>query len=260
MNILNLITPEVFKPFFLILVRVTTFLFLFPIFNSRVFPMLVKAFLSLMITMLLYNSLKVNVDVFPVNTIETIIMFFSEFVVGLAIGLSVLIFFAGVQFAGQVIGFQMGFSMINVVDPQSGTNISLIEQFAYWVAIIMFLMFNGHHLLIYGLTKSFDIINVGSIVFKKVLVRTFIDMSFQIFITGIKIGAPAIAALFLVNVGFGIMGKFAPQMNIMLVTFPISITVGLIFFLLSIQIIYMITKPYIAGYKEIIFTILSFFS
>lgn len=260
MDILSLITPQVFKPFFLILVRVSTFMFLFPIFNSRVFPVLIKVFLSLVITMLLYPVLKIDVSVFPTNMIETLIMFFSEFVVGFSIGLSVSIFFAAVQFAGQLIGFQMGFSMINVIDPQSGSNISLVEQFAYWLVLLMFLIFNGHHLLIYSLTKSFELIAVGSIVFKKIVITKFFDMSFQIFVLGFKIGAPAIAALFFVNVGFGIMGKFAPQMNVMLVTFPVNIAVGLIFFIISVQIIYMITKPYVANYKNVVISILSFFS
>jgi len=134
MELLDLLKPDEFKVFLLILVRVSVVLFLFPFFSSSTFPTLAKAGLALILSFLLYPVVAVTPDLFPETSVHLVILMFSEVLIGLALGLSLNIFFAGVKLAGQIIGFQMGFTMINVVDPQSGENISIMEQIAYWVA------------------------------------------------------------------------------------------------------------------------------
>ena len=147
-------SQEHFKVFILILIRVSVVLFLFPIFGSRVFPPLAKAGLALIVTMTLLPIVNLNNFNFPENTISILLLIISELMIGLILGLFARLFFSAAQLAGHIISFQMGFGMINVLDPQTGAQVSILDQIAYWVVIIVFLLLNGHHILISSMADS----------------------------------------------------------------------------------------------------------
>ena len=164
--------------------------------------------------------------------------------------------FRSVQLAGQVIGFQMGFAMINVVDPQSGANVSIMDQIGYWVCVVVFLIINGHHIIISAMINSFELVPIGVFVMQKMLMLKLLDLSGVLFVVAIKIGAPVIAALFFVSVGFGLVSKFAPQMNVMIVAFPLKIVVGLFLFGLTLEVIVIVTREYVEGFKKLLMVLL----
>lgn len=249
--------PEQLKAFILIFMRITIVLFLLPIFGSSMVYVRVKAGLALLISVVLFPVISPDLKLFPENLLSGVNLVLSECIIGMIIGLMVRMFFASVQLAGQLIGFQMGFAIINVLDPQTGVQASIIAQFGYWVAILIFLILNGHHLLLKALKESFDIINVGSIGFSEGLFKTIIDASSHMFLLAIKIGAPAIAALLFVSAAFGICAKFTPQMNILIVAFPIKIVVGLIFFGLSLEILLRIIKGYLGNFDTALINIMN---
>ena len=139
----------------------------------------------------------------------------------------------------------MGFAMITMLDPQSGENLSIMDQIGYWVSSLLFLTLNGHHVLITTLVDSFSIVKSGMIQFKAGLLQQMIVMTAHIFALSIKIGAPAIAALLFTSTAFGVTAKFVPQMPIMIVAFPLKIFVGLIFFGISLQILATFAPAYI---------------
>jgi flagellar biosynthetic protein FliR len=172
--------------------------------------------------------------------------------IGLTIGLCLRIFFGSVQLAGQIIGFQMGFAMINVVDPQTGSNVSIMDQLGYWVCVVVFLLLNGHHIMFLAIIDSFKLVPIGFYMMQEAMMVKFMDMGAQLFILAIKIGAPVIASLALVSVGFGLVAKFSPQMNVMIVAFPLKIVVGLVLFSFTLQIIVIFTKNYVAQFKELL--------
>ena len=249
--------PEQFKVFFLILIRVSVVLFLFPIFGSNMFPVLVKVGLSLALSLLFFPIVSIDHTLFPKTVLEFLILTASELMIGMALGLSVRLFFAGVQLAGKLIGFQMGFAIINVMDPQSGTQASIIDQIGYWVVLLVFLGLNGHHMLISALGESFHLVNIGVITLKADFYSTLQSIAADVFVISIKIGSPAIAALLFVSAAFGISAKFAPQMNILIAAFPIKITTGLIFFGISIQIIATMTRSYIVSLYPLLLSLLT---
>ena len=248
--IMDLLTfyPEQFKAFILIFIRIAIILFLLPIFGSSMVYARMKAGLALIITVVLFPVIKPDLELFPENLLSGVNLVLSECIIGMIIGLIIRMFFASIQLAGELIGFQMGFGIINVLDPQTGVQASIIAQFGYWVAMLVFLILNGHHILLKGLKESFDIINVGSIELSQGLFKTVVDSSSHMFLLAIKIGAPAIAALLFVSAAFGICAKFTPQMNILIVAFPIKIVVGLIFFGLSLEILLRILKGYLGNF------------
>ncbi|MCP4118225.1 MAG: flagellar biosynthetic protein FliR [Desulfobacteraceae bacterium] len=252
MEILNLIQPGEFKLYMLVLARVSIVLFMLPIFSSTMFPAMLKTGLAMVIAMLLYSVVDIDPASLPGCPLATGLFLIGEAMIGLTLGLCVRLFFGAFQLAGQVIGFQMGFSMINVVDPQSGANVSIMEQLAYWVALLVFLLLNGHHIMLLALVDSFDLIQPGQFVFQRVMVDKMLFLGAQMFVLSIKIGAPAIAALLFTSVAFGLTAKFSPQMNVMIVAFPLKIVVGLVLFGLSLEIIKLITKGYIYEFKALL--------
>jgi len=256
MDILNIIDPVQLRTYMLVLLRVSIFLLMFPIFSSAVFPATLKMGLAMVISLLFYSVVPVDLTRFPLDVISTGLLVLAELMVGLALGLCLRIFFGSVQLAGQVIGFQMGFAMINVVDPQSGANVSIMDQIGYWVCVVVFLIINGHHIIISALINSFELVPIGVFVMQKMLMLKLLDLSGVLFVVAIKIGAPVMAALFFVSVGFGLVSKFAPQMNVMIVAFPLKIVVGLFFFGLTLEVIVIVTREYVEGFKKLLMVLL----
>lgn len=164
MELLDLIDPIRFRTFMLVLARVSVFLFLFPIFSSSAFPNQLKIGLALVLALLFYTVVPVDPARFPRDILTFGLMLGAEILVGFTLGLCLRIFFAGVQMAGELIGFQVGFSMINVMDPQSGENVSIMDQIGYWVCLIIFLVLNGHHIIIMSMIDSFELVPVGGFV------------------------------------------------------------------------------------------------
>ena len=256
MELLNF-SQDQLKIFILILIRVSVVLFFFPLFSSRMIPALVKVGLAMVLSFVFLPVVEVDPNLFPETLMDGAILAVSELMMGLILGLSVSLFFAAIQLAGQMVGFQMGFAIVNVLDPQSGTQVSIIDQIGYWVALLIFLALNGHHVLISALGESFRLMKLGSLTLESNLFTSVISMTADIFSIAVKIGAPAIAALLFTSTAFGISAKFAPQMNILIAAFPVKIIVGLIFFSLSLQIIAHISRSFISGFPRILLSMLA---
>ncbi len=252
MEVLNLIDPVQIRVYLLVLIRVSVILFMMPVFSSNVFPNRLKTGLALVVALLFYPVVHVDVSRFPMSVGATGLLIAGEAMTGLTLGLCLRMFFASVQLAGQVIGFQMGFAMINVIDPQTGANVSIMDQLGYWVCVLVFLLLNGHHIMFLAVIDSFRLVPVGFFAMQKVMMAKIVELGGQMFLLAVKIGAPVIASLLFVSVGFGLIAKFSPQMNVMIVAFPLKIVAGLILFGLTLQIIVIITREYVTGFKELL--------
>ena len=252
MEILNVIDPVEIRTYLLVLLRVSILLFMFPVFSSNVFPGRLKMGFAMVVSLLFYSVVDVDLSRFPMSVIATGLLILAEALIGLTLGLCLRIFFASVQLAGQIIGFQMGFAMINVVDPQTGANVSIMDQLGYWVCVVVFLLLNGHHILFMAMIDSFKLVPMGFFMMPEVMLAKILELGSQLFLLSIKIGSPVIASLVFVSVGFGLVSKFSPQMNVMIVAFPLKIVAGLLLFGLTLQIIVIITQNYVAQFKELL--------
>lgn len=241
-----------FKVFLMVLIRVSVVLFLFPVFSSAMIPNLVKAGLAMVIALALVPAVPVNPARFPVTVAEALIFGVSELFMGSALALSIRIFLAAVELAGEMIGFQMGFSIINVLDPQSGIQVSIMGQIGNLIVLVIFLALNGHHALINGMVESFRVVDVGFLSLKKEFMYYVLTLMSDMFVIAVQMGAPAIVALLFTSAGFGIAAKFVPQMNILMAAFPVKIVVGLVFFGLSIQLMAIITRTYLTRFPSIV--------
>ncbi len=258
MEILNVIDPVEIRTYLLVLMRVSILLFMFPVFSSNVFPSRLKMGLAMVVSLLFYSVVDVDLSRFPMSVIATGLLIIAEALIGLTLGLCLRLFFASVQLAGQIIGFQMGFAMINVVDPQTGANVSIMDQLGYWVCVIVFLLLNGHYILFMAMIDSFKLVPIGFFMMQEVMLAKILELGSEFFLLAIKIGSPVIASLVFVSVGFGLISKFSPQMNVMIVAFPLKIVAGLLLFGLTLQIIVIVTQNYVAQFKELLMYFLFF--
>jgi flagellar biosynthetic protein FliR len=245
MDLLNLPIDQ-FKVFLMVLIRVSVVMYLFPVFSSSMIPGPIKAGLALVISLVLTPVVPVDPARFPETVPAALVYGVSEFFVGMVLALSVQLFMGAVEMAGQLIGFQMGFSIINVLDPQSGAQVSIMGQIGNLVLVMVFLALNGHHALITGLVESFRIVPVGVIAVKRGLLHQMLHLVAHMFVLAIQMGSPAIVALLFTSTAFGITAKFVPQMNILVAAFPIKIVVGLIFFGFTIQIMAIMTRTFVS--------------
>ncbi len=222
-------------------------MFMFPFFNARVIPVLSKAGLALMISIILFSVINHKMIAFPDNLWGVVQFIITELIIGMILGLMVQLFFEGVRMMGQLVGFQTGFAITNILDPQSGVQVSIFSNFAYLVTMTIFLVLNGHHIALNAMRESFEIINVGSLNLNRQIFEKIMFLSGDMFVIALKIGAPAIAALLFTKVAFALVTKLIPQMNIMIVAFPVQIVIGLIFFGITLNILLRFVENYLGG-------------
>jgi len=220
------ITAEQLELFIFILLRVSAMVVTIPIFGNRNVPVRAKGGLSLMIAFLLFPFIKFNLP--PLEIFSLILGMVGEVIIGTVIGLAGRLAFAGVQIAGQLIGFQMGFAVVNVFDPITSEQVSIIAQFQYLIAMLIFLAVDGHHIFLSAIAESYRIISPLDFHFSAELMQSIVEISKDIFIIAVKIGAPVITALLMTSIGFGLIVRTVPQINILIVGFPLKIAIGLI--------------------------------
>lgn len=219
--------------FILILIRVTAILFFMPVLGTRNIPSLSKIGLSMVISLLLVPIVRMDSQSFPQVPLYFGFFLLKEIILGMVLGLSIKVIFAGVQAGGHLAGFNMGFTMAQIVDPQSGFQETALTQLYFLLSILVFLAIDGHHWFIRALTFSLEIVPPGEFFLRGQLGEYLLKLSGGIFIIAIKIAAPILVALFLVQMGLGILAKAVPQINIMMTSFPLIIAAGLLILALS---------------------------
>jgi len=151
----------------------------------------------------------------------------NSLVVGMLVAFVVGIPFAAVRFAGQVIGVQIGFSMVNTIDPQSGIQASVLAQLYYLLAVILFFALDLHHLLIRVLVETCIVVPLFGDVAGRSGAWLVVSSFGEFFKMGFVIAMPVVIVLMLISAAMGFVVKTVPQINILIVGFPIKIAVGL---------------------------------
>ena len=150
----------------------------------------------------------------------------AELFIGWLIGFIAYVCFSAIHMAGKVMDMQVGFAVVNVMDPTSGQQIPLIGSLLYNLGIIVFLVTNGHHVIITALAESFRMVPLAAMQPNLSLTMLLVDFTNGIFVTGMKIAMPVTFAILLVNVALGILARTMPQMNIFVVGIPLQLMVG----------------------------------
>ncbi|MDE2483189.1 MAG: flagellar biosynthetic protein FliR [bacterium] len=224
-----------FETFVLVFLRVSTMLFVFPVFSAPQIPSLVRLGFGLLISFLLYRSVPL-VHLSP-DLYGLVLAGASQVVLGIIVGFVAALVFTGIQFAGELIDLQIGFAVANVINPSTQQNITIIGEFQLAIATLIFLATDSHHLLIQGIAGSFGLVPLPFINLDPSVAGNVVLFFTQAFLIVFKIAAPVVFALFLTNVALAFMARVAPQMNVFVVGLPIQVGVGLVVMAFSIQLL-----------------------
>ena len=231
--------------FFLVFLRISAMVMTLPVFNSNSIPLLFKIGLAFATSMALFAIL----DLEPLPASGAILPFsigvMGELMIGIIIGLSVRLIFAGIQLAGQLAGYQMGLAIANVMDPSSSEQFPILAQFNQLFAMLLLLVTNAHHLFLRALAESYRLVPPFGFHFSNSVMQQVVDLAGNMFVIAIQVGAPIIAALLLTSVAFGLVARTVPQMNVFIVAMPLKIAVGLLFIGFSL--------PYLSSFLNTMF-------
>lgn len=233
MELFNLQAADFFS-FILTLMRVSIVVFMLPFFGAGPIPGAVKGAFCLVLSLAIWPRLSFPGSLLPLDTLGLILMLSGELVLGLVLDILVRFLFAAVMTGGHMVGFSMGFAMMNVLDPMTGTSESVTAQLMYQCTILMFLSMNGHLFLLTGLAESFQLVPPGGLFITPNLADSVLKFSAEIFSLAVKISAPVVASLFLVDLALALVSRAAPQMNVIQIGFPLKVGVGFLFMTLTL--------------------------
>ena len=234
MDILNLNYAE-FERFLFVLFRVGAMIIFVPILGSRQIPGAVKIGLMLFLSIAIFPLVQDRPIPEPKGLFDLSKFLMVDLTIGLGIAYISRLIFAAVQVAGTVVDFQMGFGVVNVIDPQTDTQVSVTAQLQNILAIFIFLAIDAHHYIFQAIVDSFFVINPFEINFASVTPEYVLHLFSATFTTAVKISAPIMAILFFLSVGLGLVARTVPQMNVFIVGFPLQIGIGLLMVGLSIS-------------------------
>ncbi len=235
-----------FESFIIILTRVSFIIFMMPFLGSRSLPIVPKIGFSLMTSLILLPTIKINSSPLSLGPLSFMVFIVGEAIIGFLIGFSMKLIFTGVQFAGEFIGIQMGFSIANVLDPQSEIDTNVMVQLYYFFAILVFFAVDGHHWFFKAIAHSFQILSPGGIFLGEGLLRHILILSGRIFQIAIRIISPIMAILIFIQLALGVVARMIPQINLLISSFPLTIGIGLIFLGLSLDLLF----PFLRGIIE----------
>ena len=228
--------------FLLVFFRVSGVMMLAPVFGSAMTPAPVKIFLSLVLSLLFFPL--VGGQNVPMDGAVLALAVAWELAVGILIGFAAAMLFAGVQFGGHLIDQELGLLQANLLDPMLDEQISIMGQFKVLTATLVYLLINGHHLLIGAVSDSFRAVPILGLRFSKGAALHLSDTLMRdLFRMAVEIAAPALVTLFLVSIALAFMARTAPEMNIFALSFPLRMAVGFVVIALGVGL-------FVAGFES----------
>ena len=209
------------------LFRISAFFMTVPLLGSQLVPTRIRLYLSIGFTVMLWPM--IDVQLWPsVDLAQAIIISLQQLLIGLAMGLMVQVLFQIPALAGQIISMQNGLGFAMMVDPVNGINVASIGQLYLLMANLLFLALNGHVVILQVLAASFETLPIGRDGLSLHDIYQLIEQGGWLFSAALLMALPAITALLLVNLAFGLMARLAPQLNIFAIGFPFSMVFGLL--------------------------------
>ncbi len=222
--------------FLLLVIRASGLFLTAPIFGHRLVPSQVKIGLVLLLAIVTMPSVQ-SLPIVPAESlIELGAMVLRELMVGFLIGFVFRMLFKAAELAGSMAGYQVGLAISSAFDPSVGDRLGAFGR--YWILLgtLIFLAINGHHLIIRAFNDSYRAIEPGQMQVVASTADLMIRYSAYVFILAIKIAAPILVTLVLMDVALGTVSKVMPSMNIFIVGFPLKIGMGILVVALSLPV------------------------
>ena len=226
-----MITLEIQSILFII-ARITAFIAVVPGLSNKNIPNISKVALSLVLSWVVYISI-------PETPVYTNVLLFAiaagrEVLLGLSMGYIVKLVFSGIEMAGQLIDYQVGYTMGAIYDPASGTASAYYGKLFHWLSILTFFMMDFHHALLLALMNSFRVIAAGQIGFENIKLEGILYLFIYSFKIALCLAAPVIIVLLVSDIVMGMLSRTVPQLNVFMLGMPLKSLVCMVMVLMII--------------------------
>ncbi|MDG6773331.1 flagellar biosynthetic protein FliR [Thiomicrorhabdus sp. ZW0627] len=217
-------------------VRIGAMISILPLFGISAVSPQTRIMLTLLITIVVAPTLTLPPPVDPFTWLGVLYLV-QQILIGLVMGTVFLIVFQAFVMAGHIIAMGMGLAFAQMVDPGTGVTSTVVSQYFTIIVTLLFLAMNGHLVMIQAVVDSFDYLPIGTHFLNQESLRTIVEFGSYMFSAGVLVALPAITALLLINVAFGVVTRAAPALNIFAVGFPVTLLVGLVMLSLTTPLI-----------------------
>ncbi len=230
---MNISLVQVLGALLTIGIRLTGIMLFAPFFGSAAIPARIKAVLVLALTAFLYPVVSASIP--PMSISQWPFMVWSELLIGVALGVATNIVFDGVQMAGQVLSVQIGYSLINILDPQTQVESTVVATFHQMIALLIFLRLNVHLWILRALARSFDYLPPASGHLGATFTAAVLQAGGSVFAIGIQIAAPVLSATLFADIALGLLGKASPQLPLLLLGPVVKSVLGLLILISTVK-------------------------
>ena len=214
--------------FVMVLTRISAFFIVIPVFGWQSIPVRIKVAMAVLLAVFFSMITPVPVDAGQVSSVEAVLLLANEATYGLALGLVATLIFAVVKFSGRIIERQMGLAMAEILDPLTDERAQPLGSLLEMIFILLVLSANGHHLFLLIISRSYESFPAGSIPTIPVLTEGIIAAGSTMFIHGLKLAVPILAAFLLLLVILAVFARVVPEMNILFISLPLRVGLGLL--------------------------------
>jgi len=223
------------EQFILILLRITGYVFISPVFGRKSIPATYKIILSLLLSFIVFTSFDWDIIDREITMIEFVLICIKETGLGMILGFSTAIFFSIFYTAGKIIDTQMGFQMGGLYDPQMNSKVPISGNLLYVFAFLIFIQLDGHLKLIKILHDMFITVPVMGGRLDAAIVNILLNGFYSSFVFAVKLVLPVVLIMLITQFILGVIVKFVPQINVFIIGIPLKIAIGLIvlFFIIT---------------------------
>lgn len=207
------------------LLRIGSMMMAAPIFSTRQIPVRFRLLLAVLVTLLVQPVLP-DVPLVAVFSPDALLIAIQQIAIGVALGFLMQMAFQALIFGGQVMAYSMGLGFANMMDPTNGVQVPVVSQFWLILAMLAFVMMNGHLILLSAVVDTFTVLPVATDGLTRAGVWELLAWASRMFAAGVLMALPVIISLLLINVGMGVVSRAAPQLNIFAIGFPITLMMG----------------------------------
>ena len=222
---LHLLLPE-FQSFLVLVSRIGGIVAAFPMLGGRTVPAQIKIALVVMLGIVL--SPLIRLPPLSRDAIEMTAGLASELLIGLVIGLAVRLLFGALEVAGDLLGTQIGFGAVQLLDPMTAQQSTVISEYFRIIASLVFLSVNAHMVVVAAIVSSYDAIPPFGATLSPAIGEEVIQLSQHMFLVALQLSAPVLVAMILINVLLAMLGRAVAQINVFVLSFPITIAGGLL--------------------------------
>ena len=227
------IALDQFELFILILMRMASFVFAAPFFNTANTPKRLRVGLAFFLSIIVY-TLHPDMNVEYNGLIEYAGLVVIESVVGILLGAMASFCVQIIQFAGKLVDMDIGISMAQIMDPTTKVQVGIMGNFYYYMLMLLLIVSGLHQYLVAAIIETYNVIPIGRVKFLMSVYTTVLNFMSDYFVIGFRIELPIFAATLLLNCILAIIARVAPQMNMFVVGMQLKIFVGIFVILFTI--------------------------